>query len=364
VFGLETYLSIAPKRCECEHCSSATKTVTTTQQLWWRVPRSPYTRAYENQVLVQLINSTIEDVSQKEHLSYDAVLGIVDRHIATQVNWAEFEQLGILGFDEVALKKGHQDYVVIISARLSDNQVKVLAILPDRKKKSLVKFLRSIPKHLARTIHTVCTDMWTAYLEAAKLVVPWATLVVDRFHGAQKYHQAADKLRKKELNRLKKELPEAEFKKLKGAMWPFRKQKAQLGQAETDLLERLFGHSAKLKLAYELREKLTAIFETQLTKQKATEKIQAWCQEVEASKLTCFDSFLATLDNHLDEITNYFINRSSSGFVEGLNNKIKVLKRRCYGIFNLGHFFQRLFLDLQGYSFFSPGSTPCLYPYI
>jgi transposase len=117
-------------------------------------------------------------------------------------------------------------------------------------------------------------------------------------------------------------------------------------------------------LAYELREKLTTIFETELTKQEATEKIQLWRQEVEASALSCFDSFLTTLDNHLDEITNYFINRYSSGFVEGLNNKVKVLKRRCYGIFNLGHFFQRLFLDLQGYSFFSPDSRPWSYHYI
>jgi transposase len=51
---------------------------------------------------------------------------------------------------------------------------------------------------------------------------------------------------------------------------------------------------------------------------------------------------------------NYFLQRHNSGFVEGLNNKIKVLKRRCYGIFNLGHLFQRLFLDLEGYRVFTP----------
>jgi transposase len=55
----------------------------------------------------------------------------------------------------------------------------------------------------------------------------------------------------------------------------------------------------------------------------------------------------------MDEITNYFLDRSNSGFVEGLNNKIKVLKRRCYGILNLSHLFQRLFLDLEGYRLFA-----------
>ena len=55
----------------------------------------------------------------------------------------------------------------------------------------------------------------------------------------------------------------------------------------------------------------------------------------------------------MDEITNYFLARETSGFVEGLNNKIKVVKRRCYGIFNIGHLFQRLFLDLEGYHLFA-----------
>jgi len=62
---------------------------------------------------------------------------------------------------------------------------------------------------------------------------------------------------------------------------------------------------------------------------------------------------LTMLENWMDEITNYFLNRDRSGFVEGINTKIKVLKRRCYGIFNLGHLFQRLVLDLDGYRLFA-----------
>jgi transposase len=55
----------------------------------------------------------------------------------------------------------------------------------------------------------------------------------------------------------------------------------------------------------------------------------------------------------MDEITNCFVDRHSGGFVEGLNNKIKVIKRRCYGVFNIGHFFQRIMLDLTGYEKFA-----------
>ncbi|MFQ5617210.1 MAG: transposase [Anaerolineales bacterium] len=71
--------------------------------------------------------------------------------------------------------------------------------------------------------------------------------------------------------------------------------------------------------------------------------------KVKRSGLKCFNSFLKTLTNWLNRIANYFSDRLSSGFVEGLNNKIKTLKRRCYGLRIPGHIFQRLYLDLEGY---------------
>ena len=98
---------------------------------------------------------------------------------------------------------------------------------------------------------------------------------------------------------------------------------------------------------------MTKIFEQELTKAEATEKITEWQEQVERSGLSCFAPFLTMLRNWLDEITNYFLRRKTSGFVEGINNRIKVLKRRCYGIYNLGHLFQRLFLDLEGYRLFA-----------
>jgi transposase len=355
ILGRPTYLRLRPKRYRCDHCSRRKgKKVTTTQRLSWYTFKSPHTRAYEEHVLLQLINSTVQDVSIKEGLGYDAVEGIIERNIAAQVDWEQFQRLDVLGLDEIALKKGHRDYVVIVTARLRDGQVKVLSVLPNREKKTVKKFLRSIPQRLRDTIHTVCTDMYQHYIDAVK--EEWGDevrIVVDRYHVAKKYRDCADKLRKKELKRLKKELPEEEYKQLKGVMWPFRKKEANLKPEEAALLGRLFTYSPDLKLAYTLRGELTAIFEQQLTKEEATAEIKAWRKKAEESVLTCFDTFLTTLDNHLDEITNYFVNRDTSGFVEGLNNKIKVLKRRCYGLLNVTHLFQRLYLDLEGYRLFA-----------
>ncbi len=104
-----------------------------------------------------------------------------------------------------------------------------------------------------------------------------------------------------------------------------------------------------MALAYACREELTAIFQLKISKAEAQAKIQDWVERVHPSGLHCFADFLQTLTRWWDEITNYFVNRDSSGFVEGLNNKFKVRKRRCYGIFNLNHLFQRIYLDLEGY---------------
>jgi len=354
--GRPVYIRMQPKRYNCARCArrQGKKKVTTTQQLGWHQAKSPYSRPYEAQVLLQLVNSTIEDVSVKERLGYDAIEGIVARNVSPKVDWEQLGKLDVLGIDEIALKKGHQDYVVLITARWDDGRLKILTVLPDRKKKTVKKFLRSIPQRLRETIHTVCLDMWKHYIAAVEEVFGnEVDITVDRYHVANKYRQAADKLRQKELRRLKKELPEAEYKQLKGIMWAYRKKDAELSPDETDLLKRFFAYSPAAEKAYNLREDLTAIFEQPLSKKEAAKEIKAWCKQVEKSGLTCFEAFLTTLDNHFDYITNYFIKRLNSGFVEGFNNKVKVIKRRCYGIFNVDHLFQRIFLDLEGYRLFA-----------
>jgi transposase len=349
VFGRPTYLRYRPTRYQCQTCEGHP---TTTQRLDWRESNSPHTFAYDEHLLVQLIGSTVEDVSHKEQLAYDAVLGAMERRISAEVDWAAYTRLEVLGLDEIALKKGHRDFVTIVTARLHAERVVILAVLADREKDTVVAFLRSIPQRLIETIHTVCCDMYEGFTEAVRTEVKTARIVVDRFHLTRHYHQAADELRQQELHRLKQELAPADYQLLKGSMWAFRKSPSDLRPEERQVLRKLWKEAPKLKQAYDLREQLTAIFDQDLSQACAKSKIRAWIARVELSELKCFDAFLLTLDHWWEEITNYFIDRASSGFVEGMNNKLKVLKRRCYGIFNLKHLFQRIYLDLEGYRLF------------
>ena len=351
ILGKPTYIRITPKRYRCPYCQDHP---TTTQKLAWYDPRSPHTKAYETHVLLNLVNSTVADVSIKEGLGYEAVMGIIDHHVSQEVDWNEFQELEIVGLDEIALKKGYQDYVTMVTARLADGTKRVIAVLKDRQKATVKAFFHSVPKHLRKTIRVVCTDLYAGYVNAAKEVLGRKVrIVVDRFHVAKLYRKGLDEVRKKELKRLKEELPVETYKEFKGVIWMLRKNPGELGPEELETLKKLFKYAPLLGTAYVLCYTLTGIFEQPLTQEEARCQLRAWKELVKQSGLNCFDSFLKTLDEWMDEITNYFVDRHSSGFVEGLNNKIKVIKRRCYGILNIGHFFQRLFIDLRGYEEFA-----------
>ena len=125
---------------------------------------------------------------------------------------------------------------------------------------------------------------------------------------------------------------------------------------EKEIAHQLFSYSPELAEAYRLGIKLTQIFNTHMHKEDALKKLNAWIAEVKRCQLPCFNTFVKTLKKYKNEISNYFIDRNTSAFVEGVNNKAKVLKRRCYGIFNVKRLFQRLHLDLSGYRLFAEGS--------
>ena len=349
ICGSKVFIRLQPKRFRCPYCSGRP---TTTQELPWYRPRSSFTKAYEEYLLMQCINSTIEDVSIKEQVGYDTIEGLLDHYIATKVDWLVYKRLDVVGIDEIALKKGHRDYVVIITVRSADGSIHLLAVLPDRQKETLLAFFNQIPYRLRRTVTNVCCDMCAAYLSAIETVFGFDTIVVDRFHVARHYYDAADAIRKEELARLKEARSEREYGLLKGVMWYFRKRPQDLEPEERDVLDSFFSAAPRARQAYELRESLTRIFETASTKAEALDQLGEWTVTVDASGLTGFDGFIQLLFEHLNGIANYFRDRYTSGFVEGLNTKIKALKRRCYGIFNLDHLFQRITLDLGGYALF------------
>ncbi len=299
------------------------------------------------------VNSTVVDVSIKEGIGYEAVRGIIDRYIAKGVDWKTINNLKVIGIDEISLKKGHQDFVTIVTGRIGEETV-ILGVLADRKKETVKEFLMSIPKKLRQQVRFVCSDMYAGFIHAAKEVFgKKVRIVVDRFHLAKLYGKGLDELRKKELERLRKTLSKEQYKELEGVMWLLRKRPDDLTSKDQETLDQLFQYSPLLQQAYQLKNKLTALLDSDLDRRRGKQRITGWMNRVKKSSVRCFDTFLKTLETYKNEVANYFLNRLTSGFVEGLNNKIKVIKRRCYGLKNIGHLFQHLYLDLCGYALYA-----------
>jgi transposase len=189
----------------------------------------------------------------------------------------------------------------------------------------------TIPQRLHKTIHTICTDIWDAYLGAAAEFIKAhpdieARIVIDRFHVAKNYRADFDTLRKQELRRLRRELPEETYKEVAhGLHWVLRHNYANLDEVDKVRLRTLFQYTPRLHQAYTLREELTAIFNKNLDPLAGQHRLEKWVAKVERSGLNCFDTFIKTLRNHLTAIANYFQRRANSGFVEGFNNKLKRL---------------------------------------
>lgn len=345
ILDQKVYIELRPKRYQCPHCKGGP---TTTQRCVWYKANSPHTKAFDRWLLKCLINSTVQDVSRKLDIGKAAVEGALSRWVSEAIDWGRFQRLETLGIDEIALRKGHDDFVTVISHRDDQGEVVVLAILPDRLKETVKAFLLSIPAPLKATLQRVCSDMYEGYTNAVREALPGVELVIDRFHVAKHYRAGVDSLRKKTLRELKNTLSDEDYEPLKGLLWLFRRDWCQLQEEQQRQMLALFDRAPELKEAYLLRNILTLIFETATDKATAQHFLNGWRQAIVESGLNCFDGFLKTLDNWFDEITNYFHDRHSSGFVEGLNNKLKVIKRRCYGLLDPLKLFQRIQLDLEG----------------
>ena len=223
-----------------------------------------------------------------------------------------------------------------------------LAVLPDRLKATVVAGRACIPAALRAQMTTVCTDMGEGYRTAVEDALPAAVIVIDRFHGVRHSRDAVDQLRTQDVQHRTQALPQATADDLKHPLWPFRKRSTDVDAAEQVRLDALPTYRPALRQAAPLREEVTTSFATARAKAAGLRRIRSWCQRGEQRGLAWFDAVLKLLDTWRDGSTKYFIDHQTRGFVEGVNNKRKVRKQRCYGMRNVGRLFQRLTLDREG----------------
>ena len=194
----------------------------------------------------------------------------------------------------------------------------MLEVIDSHKSDDIITILKQQPLAMREGVEEVCVDMWGGFPKVIREVFPNAKTVIDRFH--------VQKLVNKALNKIRLAL---KLKGLKNRCLLMSNQ-ANLINEDQEELELLLKSSPSLRIAYQLKEELITIYNSDITASGGMRKMKKWLK----SARVMFGSAADTLDSHIDEICNYFNNRTTSGVTEGINTRIKLIIRQSYGFKN------------------------------
>lgn len=320
ISGKECYLRFVRRRFFCNRCNKPFS-----ESLSFVKERRNYTNRYQAWIFQQVVENNISALVRNENLTYDQIEGIFLVEAKEQIPENPFTNLKRLGIDEIALRKGKKNYVLIMT---NLDTAEVVDVLVKRKKDNLRVRLEQLTQEERQAIEEVSIDMWQPYSDVCETLLPNARITVDRFHVAKAANEELKKLKNKE----KKENPSV----IKGAHYAILKNEEDLTTEQNEKLQQVYEECPSLKMAHRLKECLRHIFCSNSTKEKALERLEKWYCIAEKEEL--FPSFRQTLKNWMDKIANYFHSRTTNGIVEGINNKIKLIKRRAFGFRNFESF--------------------------
>lgn len=320
IIGRACYLRFVRRRFFCPHCRDPFS-----ESLSFVQERRDYTKRYQAWIFHQVKENNITAVQRLEGLTYGQIESIFLAEAKERIPANPFANLKRLGIDEISLRKGKQDFVLIMTNLDTGD---VVDVLEKRTQDKLRVRLEQLTEQERSQIEEVAIDMWEPYSDICEELLPNAIITVDRFHVAKAINEELKKLKNQE----KKQHPEV----LKGAHYPLLKNQEDLTDTQQEKLEQVYEACPTLKMAHRLKECLRHIFEYRSTKEKALQRLRKWIRLAEKEKL--FPEFRKTLSNWMDKIANYFHQRTTSGMVEGINNKIKLIKRRAFGFRNFGNF--------------------------
>ncbi len=327
LFEKRTFVHFQIRRFECEACGH--RFTEALQAVGWRRHQ---TQRFEQAVYQQCLHSDKKAVAEQFHLSQSTVYGIFKRQ-AKRAQKRRRRQgcVRMLGMDEIALKKRHKQYALV----LSDLERRcVLAVLPSREQAELKRWWQRLSPQQRRAIRVVSMDMWRPYRAFVEQYLPQAQIVADRFHVMKHLTDQLSKARR----HLQRHADEETKAALKGCRWLLVRNRASLTQEQEAHLQQVLAASPELRTAYLLKEEFWLIFERIHDREKARRFLETWMLKVQFSHNPYLIAFCNTLRNWFDAILNYFDKRITNGFVEGMNRAIRTLISRAYGFRNFENF--------------------------
>jgi len=315
----QVYLIAVVQRLECKDCGKIRQ-----EKLHFAEEKKCYTRSLERYILELSRIATIKDVADHLKVSWDLVKEIQKKYLRKHYSSPNLQGVRYIAIDEFAVRKGHKYMTVVL-----DLETGIIIHVGDGKgTKALDPFWRRVKRNNVN-IEAVAIDMSPAYISAVINNLPQAQIVFDHFHVV--------KLLNDELSHLRRDLynQETELNKkhlLKGTRWLLLKNSDNLNdeREERKRLEEALALNEPLAIAYYLKEELKLLWE-QDSKEEAEKFLGKWVAKAMASKVPRLKKFANTLLAHRTGIFAWYDYPISTGPLEGINNKIKTMKRQAYG---------------------------------
>jgi len=269
---------------------------------------------------------TIKDVAKRMYLDWHTVKNLDKIYMREQIRRAGHPEPKVIGVDEIAIRKGHTYRIVI-----SDLE-KRRAIWfggEGRTENDMDLFYAFLGKENAGKIHLAVMDMWKAFRNSTQRNAPQAAVLFDKFHILRHLSDALDEVRRSEYKRLTGD----DRAYIKGQRYVLLSKRENLSDDGRKNLEKLLNANARLNVAYLLREQFGQLW-SYYSEPSAQAFFAHWKAQLEGQDLKPYEKFAAMIGRHWDGIAAYCRpgNKVALGFVEGLNNKIRVLQRRAFGL--------------------------------
>jgi transposase len=293
-----------------------------TEAVPWAAPDSRFTLDFEMLVAwcAREMNKTA--VTRLLHIAWVTVGRIVERVVGALLDEERLGRLYSIGIDEVSYRKGHK-YLTVIADHLSGEPV---WIGEGRSRETVGRFFDELGAERSKLVVLASMDMSGAYIAEVKARAPYAAIAFDPFHVVKLANEAVHDVRRSEA-RERKGTPEAQA--LKGSRWALLKAPENLEAEEKLRLSEVARNNRAVYRAYLLKEELRALY--QCSARSAARHLDAWLDWARRSRLRGFVKLARTLNQHRQGVLDAIRFGLSNGRMEGLNNKIAVIKHRAYG---------------------------------
>lgn len=328
------YLSLQIQRYCCKSCGGVWQS-----DIPFTQGEVSYTHRFSSYVLDLLrMGNTIKDVARHLHVGWNMVKEIHKKYLKSKYSCLNIKEVRRIDIDEFATRKGHIYKTIVVDLDTG----RIIHVGDGKGKEALRGFWQRVIRNKI-DIQIVISDLSAAFIASVMENAPNAVHVYDKFHISKLVNEAVDVVRR-EVYAQETDLEKRSI--IKGARWLLlRKDRDNFDEEKKNRLENILQTNKPLFHAYYLREDLDQIW-MQSSKQQAEKQLIYWCERAKETKLTPFIKVANTIMAKRSGILAWYDAPVTNAMLEGINNKIKVMKRRAYG-YRDQLYFKQLLMGLK-----------------